>query len=376
MYVHRLHPWITALAIVLAITSCGDDKLTDSDGDNGDSTTGHMVGTWQLTALEVEWFRDIAAPEGSRIDTTYLLYASWDYAQDILGLDAHDADTLLRTLMVGDTVLDTSVVLNAFLLEHMGIALWATFSEDSTYTVTGTYPALRLVPDSCITKLEQPQISDEGKYAVDYLYGTFGIRPGQFAQVLPAFDDGEVTFSNDHQTMTIIYTDRDGHDQRISETGETWEEENRIIHGAAELPVDYSSGAFADQGRPARSGYIMDPDYQHWGGYLTFFALTVQAEIDYLFSSMTIAGDLNGDGTTDSEDAIYYILQNRSTGISRYGAAYASLLSTGGELIDDSDRIFDPLDKEVGGKLTYVIQPVCTPINEIVDFKTTWNKIQ
>jgi hypothetical protein len=360
--------WFTVFGLILLVTACEEEAKDDQ--------VGSLVGSWQLTDLSVDWVRDVASPEGTAPDTIYTLTASWDAAFDILGSDSAEADQILTTFAVGDTILDTTVVLNATWLALMQISMTATFNEDFRYILAGTYPALRLIPDSCITELAIPQISDAGLYDVDYITGRLGIRPGEFDQVLPSFDDGQIAFSDNGKFLTISYVDRDGHDQRIAETGETWDEvENRVIHGAAELPVNIVTGAFSQDGWLRQSGYIMDYKFGAWGSYLTLYALVVQAEIEYLFTAQIVTADLNGDDAIDEKDAITYIFQNRDTGMSQFDVPYSLLISAAGDLTNDSGRDFDPAVIQAGGKLTYVINPVCVPVNEIIYFETTWSKV-
>lgn len=356
MKFHGLHLWIAVTGLALTITACEEAAEDDQ--------VGALVDSWQLTDLKVDWMRDVACPEGTDPDTLYTLTASWNQAQTIFGGDASQADSILATLAVGDTILDTTVAFNAAVLVFMEIAVTVTFAEDFTYTLTGTYPALRLVSDSCKTELVIPQISDAGIYEADYITGRLGIRPGEFDQVLPSFDDGQFAFSEDGKTLIISYVDRDGHDQRITETGVTWDEvENRVIHGAAELPVNIVTGAFSQDGLLRQSGYIMDSSGRlaSWGNYLTFFALTILGAADELIAS--------GEVVT-FEEALALIGQWADAELNepQTGLPFATLLN------NDSGRDFDPQDIGAGGKLTYVINPVCIPVNEIIHFQTTWNK--
>ncbi|MCH8024936.1 MAG: hypothetical protein IIB43_09545 [Candidatus Marinimicrobia bacterium] len=50
------------------------------------------------------------------------------------------------------------------------------------------------------------------------------------------------------------------------------------------------------------------------------------------------------------------------------GVLYSTLLT------DDSDHDFALASALDGGKLTYVINNVCIPVNELIDFKSTWDK--
>lgn len=358
MQILRLCSWIAALSLVLIATACEEAAEDDQ--------VGALVGTWQLTDLSVDWVRDVASPEETDPDTVYTITASCNEVETYSWVDAAKADRILAEFVVGDTILDTTVVLNETWLRLMEISMTATFSEDFTYALTGTYPTLRLDPDSCKTKMEIPQITDAGIYEVDYIAGRLGIMPGEFDLVLPSFDDGQITFSDDGKTLTISYVDRDGHDQRIAEISKTWDEEHRVVHGTAELPVDLVTGAFSDNGLLIllRSGYITDTNGRLgvWGNYLTFYALTILGIADELITSGEVA---------TFEDALALIGQWADAGQNEpyTGLPFATLLT------NDSGRDFDPQDIGTGGKLTYVINPVCVPVNEIIYFETTWSKI-
>ncbi|MFB0516010.1 MAG: hypothetical protein ACETWG_05330 [Candidatus Neomarinimicrobiota bacterium] len=358
MQFFRSHLGLIAFGLILLVTGCEEETR--------EGQAGALVGSWSLINLKADWVREVASPEGTNPDTLYTLSASWDEAESVFGSEAHKADQVLAEFAVGDTVFRLDTTLNAAALVYLQIALTATFTEDFTYTLTGTYPALRLVPDLCQTELVIPQISDAGIYDPDYITFRLGIRPGAFDQILPAFNDGQFDVSEDGTTLIIWYIDRDGHDQRIAETGETWDEaENRVIHGAAELPVNIVTGAFATAGRLRRSGYIMGPSGrpENWGGYFTFYALII---LDY-------ADELIASGAADTfAEALAIITQWADAGQieEQTDSTFATLLT------DDSDHDFDPLNPGNGGKLTYVINPVCMPVNEIIYFETTWYRIE
>ena len=114
----------------------------------------------------------------------------------------------------------------------------------------GTYPAIRIVEAACSTYQTIADIDDDGSYNITYnsdlTAGTLSITPlASTEQVLPSFPDGTVTFSDDGQTLNLVFLDRDAHDSKISEISETWvEADNRITHGFAQLPVDATGGFF------------------------------------------------------------------------------------------------------------------------------------
>jgi hypothetical protein len=356
----RIPPIRISLAVIIVlilVTRC------DEEGDLNQS--GTLVGRWQLTELTVDWVRDIAQPAGSPADTVYLVTGRMVDSTIFSHAPALIAPQTIAAFMVGDTILDTVPTLNSVLLELMDISMTATFNEDFSYSITGTYPTLRLVEDSCRTDMIVLQIFDSGIYETDYITGRFGIQPGQYEQVLPTFDDGTLTFYNNGIIAEIIFIDRDGHDQLVTGNG-SWDESKRAIHGAANLPVD-AAGAFARRGWLSSTGYIRDRSERlsGWGGFLTLYALTTKVAAEQLMADSSIA----------YEDAILLLEQwateDLTEEITGLAIPYATLLD-----IDDSAAEFDVANAEAGGKLRFeIINPVCVPVNEIIEYTTIWTRI-
>lgn len=348
---------ITVIIALILVTRCDEESYLDQ--------SGTLVGRWQLTELTVDWVRDIAQPAGSPADTVYLVTGRMVDSTSFSLVPAFIAPQTIAAFMVGDTILDTVPTLNSVLLEFMNISMTATFNEDFTYSITGTYPTLRLVEDSCRTEMIVLQIFDSGIYETDYITGRFGIQPGQYDQVLPTFDDGSVAFYNNGVTAEIIFVDRDGHDQ-LAEGNGSWDESKRAIHGAANLPVD-ATGAFAKRGWLSPTGYIRDRNgrLSNWGNFLTLYALTIKVAAEQLMADSSIT----------YEDAILLIEQRATNGLTEditgLDIPYATLLST-----DDSSAEFDAANAEAGGKLRFeIINPVCVPVNELIEYTTTWTRI-
>ena len=275
---------------------------------------------------------------------------------------------------MGDTVFATIAAFDAAGLAASGISLEMAFYKDETYTLTGTYPTLRVDMAACSTYLVIPQVSDVGSYTITYnaaeTAGTLAIAPNDLLgdQVLPAFDDAEVTFTNAGETMQMDFLDRDAHDVRIAETGETWDEDvHRVTMGMVEAPVLSALGIFVTPeiaDTTGKSAYLYDlVKLATWGGYLTFYGLFIQATIQQM-----IALDPN---LTNEAEALAAIVELAGAGAvdPMTGIPYATLLT------DDSSGDFDPTALAAGGKLTYVINNVCIPVNELIDFKTSWDKI-
>ncbi len=362
----------------LVFTGCEDDEGTDD--------VGALVGDWELTYLKATYLRTVSTPAGIPSDTTYSLTASWNYGAAILQANAAAADQTLKIFSAGDTVLVTTREFDEAGLVAAGIGLDMTFLDDDTYTLTGTYPTLRVDLSACSTYLAIPQISDVGDYIMTYnaaeTGGVLAVAPNDLLgdQVLPAFDDGVVTFTTvgEVDMVDIDFLDRDAHDTRIDETGETWDEtEHRVIMGIPEAPI--VSGAFASTSETTgKSAYLQDAQLQPWGYYLTLYALAIQYETTYLATVGTLT-DLDGDSDVDVIDGIMYITGNRDTGVSQLTLPYSLLVSATGTPTDDSDHDIDPTSATTiaaGGKLTYVINNVCIPVNELITFESEWEKME
>ena len=333
--------YLIILPILLISFSC-DETAT------GDSSTGAIVGTWELTALSGTYIRDVAVPAGTEEGTTYSAKVRWPYDTS----DGYQADQTLMTSSAGDTILNVTSS-SATLVAAGLVALVGEFKNDDTYTFVGTYPAIRIVEAACSTYQTIADIDDDGSYNVTYnsdlTGGTLSITPlAGTEQVLPSFPDGVVTFTND-TTMNIVFLDRDGHDSKISEISETWvEADNRVIHGFAQLPVDATGGFFtSDATQPlASEGYVMSPLLATWGGYYTYNALMFNGCLAQAMG-----------GGMDATAAQTYC-----------GSTYPDWLTP------DSDHDFDPTDATAGGKLTMEVVPFCVPVNETIQFDATFTK--
>ena len=324
--------------ILLISFSC-DDRTTNS------TSTGLMVGTWKLTALSGTYIRDVAVPSGTDATTTYNVTYTWPHAETFLG-SASAVDKTVKAYAHRENVL-TATSDAADSIATGAVQLVGEFKNNDTYTLVGTYPALRLIdPPVCTTYKTIADIDDDGSYNITYnadlTAGTLSITPlAGTEQVLPSFSDGTVTFSDEGQTMNIVFLDRDAHDSLIVDIGETWvEADNRVTHGISHVYVDATYGYFTtDDTQPLNNlGYLYDP--------------------------------LGADGSPGTGDELlanwgYYYTYNAimygATGEVAYGA-------------NDSDHPFDSTNPTAGGKLSMQVVPVCIPVNETIEFNATFAK--
>jgi hypothetical protein len=330
--------YLIILPILLISFSCDETA-------EGDSSTGAMVGTWQLTALSGTYIRDVAVPSGVDASTTYDLKVTWPLAATFLG-NASAADQTLATYTSGDNLLNTTSDAADAIAADL-VALVGEFKSNDTYTLAGTYPALRIVEAACSTYQTIADIDDDGSYNITYntelTAGTLSITPlPGTEQVLPSFADGTVTFSDEGQTMNIVFLDRDAHDSLIVNIGETWvEADNRVTMGIAAAYVNTTDNSFTtDATQPQGSaGYLKSAALGTWSYF-------------YTYNAVMMTGCIAG-GTSEADCA---------------AAGYG---------VDDSGHDFDPTDAStvsLGGKLTMEIVSVCIPINETIGFNATFAK--
>jgi len=331
--------------------------------DDAEASVGALVGTWELSALTGTYIRDIAQPEGNTT-TSYSVTASWNYAAAVLDADSASADQVIASFSVGDTVLNrTSALPSASALTASGVAMTGVFKSDDVYTLTGTYPTLRLDESACNTYQTVAQITDQGFFSVIYnsdnTGGTLTIAPDASLgdQVLPPFDDATVTFTNDGKSLNIMFNDRDSHDSKFAEVLTTWDETGkRVTMGIAGVPYNPVTGAFTTTSDTlASSGYLMSDQLAPWGGenyggygYMTWNAL----QYNGCLAAAVAAG---GDGTS-------------------------CVTSHASYLADDSADVFDitcladgdPTDCK--GKLMYNVNAICIPVNEVILFDADFEK--
>lgn len=367
-------PWSRILAIPFGLlmlsTGCEDDVVTPE--------IGALVGEWDLIALTADYERVVKLPANWTEPDSFSLSLRWDLAPAVLGVDSARADIDLFAFREGDVVFDSLVQLpTPAHLAALGVQLTAEFLENDTYTLSGSYPTLRLIEEECRTALSVPTIQDAGSYEMDYLASTLTITPSAGEQVLPPFDDAAVTFSGaDGTTLQLDFLDLDAHDTLFPAAGHTWVEADlRVVMGIADLPINTTTGAFAETGATLNdTAYVMDAELAAWGGFMTFYALTIFGETEFLAATGAIT-DAGSDGSFVN-DAIGYMAANQ-TKTTQSGLPYALLVSAVGLPTDDSaaDATLAGIAQGTGGKLKYVVNAVCIPVNETIFFESTWNKV-
>jgi hypothetical protein len=373
--IRKFVKYFLLLPLLIIQFSCSDDTASSS-------TPGVLEGTWTLTALSGTYVRDVAQPAGSTT-TSYNVTVSWDDALAVLG-SATAADQTIANFAVGENVLTkTSELADTTALSASGVAMIGTFNSQNVYTLIGMYPTLRLnvvgdadylttdpatgLPlDDCETYQTVAGITDQGYYGVAYTDdntgGTLTITPDASLgdQVLPPFDDATVTFTNEGNTVKIEFTDRDSHDARYTEVmdADEWTEEgNRVTMGIAVAGVD-ADGAFAatDAVGTNKSGYLKDAALAPWSYFLTWNAL----QYNVCVTTDTAGG---GDGSSCATSHAAYLADDDSGDVFTIDC-YSDF--TGANL----DALAD-----CSGKLTYTINPVCIPVNEIIEFDADFDKV-
>lgn len=387
------------LTSIVIFSACEDDE-----GDKG-TALGDIVGKWDLIGLTGEYTRTIAFLPGWPTDTSIVLTASWKDAANVLGaaapLFAQLVDQTLAS-WADDAVapgFPKIAIFDKDGLAAYGIAMRAVFSDAEsaddwgTYTINGTYPTIRTNLTTCATALTIPQIGDQGDYKITYTANNVGtltlagdVNLGD--QVLPPFDDGVVTFTEEDgevHELKIKFLDRDAHDVRYGEIQDSWSEDaDRVIMGVNEVYVNRTTGNFQADSTGATmgaEGYIMDAALAPWSGYLTWYAFNILAEIGVKAVAVkNPLTDLDGDGDIDATDMVIYMHADNLAsggGVTGLGMPYLVLVDSFTDKLNpvptnDSGSDFSAASPAAGGKLMYAVNPVCFPINELIDFDSDW----
>ncbi len=394
------------LAGIVVFSACEDKDDSPNLGD--------AVGKWQLAALEGTYDRKIVSGTGTQ--EVYKLWANWKDAAGFAAATGADLavvtgatnQNLTSTLPQGGYTagmdapgFPREALFDAATLAATGISMTVELldskSKDTpgTYNVKGTYPSLRLDPETCTTYLmiPPPQINDTGDWTVDYTTGNFTLAPVvDIDQVLPPFDDGDFMVNRDVDpaTFMLAFEDRDSHDSRYAEikpSGSWSEADDRVITGLSAIPVNAAGGwdpaATTD---PVAEAYIMSATLASWGNYLTWYAFNIGAEAKVKAADVkNPLTDLNADGTIDATDMVIYMhYDNLASGGGKtsFGMPYALLVDSSNPaapaVVDDSaaDFALAGLATGAGGKMKYVINDgLCMPVNETIEFISSWTEV-
>lgn len=397
MKFNKIKIFTLILTSFVLFSACEDDK------DKGPAL-GDIVGKWQLVGLTGGYTRTIAYLPDWPTDTTIDLTVSWNYAEAVLGAYAPAADQTLNSWGDDDIApgFPRTAVFDASTLAAFGIDMVGEFfdadkaDEAGTYTVNGTYPTIRTNLETCATAFTIPQIADQGDYEITYDAMNMGtlILAGDVNlgdQVLPPFDDGMVMFTEmdgEIHQMSVDFLDRDAHDENYIEVQAAWsEDDDRVIMGVNEVYVNRTTGNFqADTTGADMSdeGYIMDASLAPWGYYLTWYGFNIGAEAKVKATAVkNPLKDLDQDGDIDATDMVIYMHADNLAsggGATAFGMPYAYLVNStdpaAPAVVDDSGHDIDvsggAATIAAGGKMTYVVNPVCFPINELIDFESDW----
>lgn len=374
---------------------------------------GDVVGTWNLSALTGTYDRKVVTGTGIEHSADhYDLVATWDDAAGFaaamtsFGIPVDEAFIIGATNQkmgdgwaAGDNApgFPTTNVLDAASLAALGIVMKGEFDDapskdkPGTYKITGTYPSIRLNTETCTPYLTVPQINDQGDYTLNFDTGVITLSPAtDLEQVLPPFPDGRFTVDGDAGKLTIDFKDRDAHSLLYSQVKAAWNEaDDRVISGLSELPVHTAGGYFTSPEDPgagddlASSAYIGSPLLAAWGGYLTWYAFNVNAETSVKVADVkNPLTDLDGDGSITPVDMIVYMHYDNLAGgggESAFGIPYFMLVDSSNPAspapVNDSatDFALAGLATASGGKMKFtILNGLCIPVDETIEFKSQW----
>jgi len=392
---------------MIVFTACDDDPAPVHNGD--------VVGTWSLSGLTGTYDRKVVTGTGiANSADSYDLVATWDDAAGFaaamtsFGIPVDEAFIIgatnqkLASWAAGDNApgFPRTNVLDAAALAGSGIVMKGVFDdapgkgEPATYTITGTYPSIQLNTETCTPYLTVPQINDRGNYTLTFdatdAAGTIALSPAiDLDQVLPPFPDGKFTVDGDAGKLNIDFLDRDAHSTLYSQVKAAWNEaDDRVITGLSQLPVNTVGGFFTSPADPgagdlASSAYIGATSLASWGGYLTWYAYNVIAETSQKVADVkNPLTDLDGDGSITPVDMVIYMHYDNLAGgggESAFGIPYFMLVDSSNPAapaaVNDSatDFALAGLTTASGGKMKFtILNGLCMPADETIDFKSQW----
>ena len=207
--------YLIIFPILLISFSC-DDTVTDSEVYNGD-----ILGSWMMTGLTGTYTYTVDLPEASEsgftwaADTSFGIRIKWNYADAILGSSADNAMFWVPGVefSVGDISLYTVATYDLPTMQAAQFGLIGVFEDapslgaDATYKMKGTYPGIFYNYSLCSSAGSTAPMTDQGLYTWDQTSYDFTIKRDPDiagSQVLPQFDDGTLTMTND-TTMNILF---------------------------------------------------------------------------------------------------------------------------------------------------------------------------
>ncbi|SVB98725.1 uncharacterized protein METZ01_LOCUS251579, partial [marine metagenome] len=354
-------------------------------------------------------------------DTSFGIRIKWNHADAVLGANADKAMFWVpgAEFAVGEVALFKDPTYTLAAMQAAEFGLIGVFEDapssgaDATYKMKGQYPGIFYNYSVCSSAGSTAPMTDQGLYTWDQTSYNFTIKRDPSiagSQVLPQFDDGTLTMTND-TTMKIVFKDRDSHSTLYAEIMDSWDEGNhpdtlkggngensggdRTYMAFPPLILD-SDNAFAGtwdatlhpESAQASSGFYRDStntDLASWSYFLTWYAFSFGAEVDHITSLIvdgTLASssvDLDGTaGLTGTDFAMYMggSAQQDPTKTTVTGLLYAALFdATTGGLKNDSDHAFDPTDAASGGKMTFNVERDCAvPVDATIDFDATFTR--
>jgi hypothetical protein len=413
--------YLFILPLVLLNFSC-DDGPTDSTVYNGD-----IVGSWMMTGLTGGYTYVVDLPEGDQewpADTSFGIKLTWDKADDfpfgsfvsMWALEVEVGDTIpgvttIAELTISDMVEDTIGLIGVFDDAPSS-------GSDATYKMKGRYPGIFYNYSECKSAGSTAPMTDQGLYTWDQSTYNFTIKRDPSisgSQVLPPFDDGTLTMTDDN-TMNIVFKDRDSHSTDYEDIMDFWDEgkhpadHNNINSGGDRTYMafpgylavynDVFVGAYdGTNGTPsAGPAYVMDPELAYWSGYLTWYAFNFKAELEAkLDPTQTdeFIGDVDQNGAVEAADLVAFMIGTIQDGagvttLTPFGVPYANIidadslmayaLGTGGTgngfLKNDSGEDIDILSLNDGGKLKFTVShnDCAVPADVTIDFNVTFKK--
>ena len=427
--------YLVIFPILLISFSC-DETITDSTVYNGD-----LVGSWMLTDLVGSYTYTVALPDDSwNADTSFGIKARWDGADALFSgnLAAYsDAGNLWLSEVKKDSIIPGVTTEKIFTLADLQldtIGLIGVFEDApsagayATYKMKGVYPSVGYNYGTCATALDKPDMGDQGIYTWDQTTYNFTIKRDPDiggSQVLPAFDDGMLTYTDETMnTINIKFKDRDAHSSLYTEIpNQTWNEGahpsvNGINSGGdrsymAFPPVvavanmgygDTFIGAYDPNSQTHNSpgigpAYIYNPALAYWSNYMTWYAFNFTAEVGAKLDPTkadNFIGDVDGNGTVESADLVAYMVGTIQAGagsstVTPFGVPYANIIDAdslavyattsgvggkgNGLLKDDSGHDLGA-DVATGGRMKYTIihNDCAVPADVIIDFNTTFTR--